>query len=65
LIFGPFDPTVAFLDGSSQPKPILSATSLQNARRAGFYYSSLTWLGVLPFQLFQNGMEMPEKDEEP
>jgi hypothetical protein len=31
LIFGPFGPTTAFLDGSSKPKPILSATSLRNA----------------------------------
>jgi hypothetical protein len=31
LIFGPFGPTASFLDGSSKPKPILSATSLQNS----------------------------------
>jgi hypothetical protein len=30
LIVGPFAPTTAFFDGTSKPKPILSATSLQN-----------------------------------
>jgi hypothetical protein len=31
LVFGPFGPTTTFVDGSSKPKPILSATSLRNA----------------------------------
>jgi hypothetical protein len=31
LIIGPFGPTMAFLDGSSKPKPILPATALRSA----------------------------------
>jgi len=31
LIFGPFGPTAALLDGSSKPKPFLPATSLRTA----------------------------------
>jgi hypothetical protein len=64
LIVDPFASTTAFFDGSSKPKPILSATSLQTATsyRILLYGSDITRRSSIPAH---DGMAMPQKDEEP